>query len=78
MSKQRMRNSIWRQLYLHVFDIKASIFGDIGNIFTYTLNKAYILCNLMEIFFQIAQKDYYRSKALNFLTFFYQNLTETI
>ena len=60
---QRMIYSVQSSLYLHVFDIKASIFADIGKISSYTLTDASSLCRFMEKFSQIAQKYHYRAKA---------------
>ena len=40
MSIQRMTNGIQRQLYLHVFDIEARIFANIGKIFSYMSTNA--------------------------------------
>ena len=63
ISTQRMINGIQSSLYLHVFNINASIFADIGKIFSYTIPDASSLCKFMEKFSQIIQKYYYRAKA---------------
>ena len=63
ISTQRMTNGVQSSLYLHVFDINASIFADIGKIFSYTLPDATSLCKFMEKFYQIIRKYYYRAKA---------------
>ena len=63
ISTKRMTNGIQSSLYLHVFDINASIFADIGKIFSYTLPDASSLCKFMEKFSQIVQKYYCRAKA---------------
>ena len=63
ISTQRMTNGIQSSLYLHVFDIKASIFADNGKYFSYTLTDASSLCQFMEKFSQIALKYHYRAKA---------------
>ena len=59
----RMTNGIQNSLYLHVFDIKASIFPDIGKIFSYTLTDASNLYKFMEKFSQIAQKYHRRAEV---------------
>ena len=51
ISTQKMTNGIQRELYLHAFDIKASIFADIGETFSYISTDATNLCKFMEKFF---------------------------
>ena len=63
ISMQRMANGVKRQLYLHVFDVKASIFADIGKKFNFTSTDASNLCKFMEKFSQIAQKYHFRVKV---------------
>lgn len=63
-----------RQLYLNVFDIKASIFAHIGKIFSYMSTDASKLCTFMEKCSQNTQIYLNRVKApllsekTNFLT----------
>ena len=48
ISMQRIASGIKRQLYLHVFEIKPSIFANIGEKFQYTSTDASNLCKFME------------------------------
>ena len=58
-----MTHGIQNSLNLHVFDIKVSIFADIGKIFSYTLTNGSSLYKFTEKFSEIAQKYYCRAKA---------------
>ena len=60
-TRKEWQMDIQRQLYLHISDIKTSIFADIGKKFSYTTTDVSNWCNFMDKFSQIAQKYHYKA-----------------